>query len=415
MSEAELPTAAPAGPLQLIESRDDAEAAAESLASGHGPVAVDVERANGFRYSHRAYLVQMFRRGAGTFLFDPVAVENFESVQGAVGETEWVLHAASQDLPSLRELRLEPASLFDTELGARLAGFERVGLQAVVERTLGVHLRKEHSNSDWSTRPLPAEWLEYAALDVELLVDVRDAIEDELLQQDKRAIAREEFGFELVRRPKPAPAEPWRRLNGLHKLKDPRKLAVARELWLARDDLAQSLDRAPGRLMPDAALSAAALAMPRSKGELIGLKEFNGRRASTDLDRWWAAIERGRATDDLPRLRVRSDTPPPPRSWPRHRPAAAARLDAARSVVRAVAEKMLLPQENLMTPGILRQTLWDADDSEPIDMVSELLRRDARHWQVDAVGAAVQEAVEAADRALVDSVQDGANTDEFSS
>ena len=49
-----------------------------------------------------------------------------------------------------------------------------MGLGAVVEDTLGIALAKAHSASDWSTRPLPQSWLEYASLDVEHLVDVRD-------------------------------------------------------------------------------------------------------------------------------------------------------------------------------------------------------------------------------------------------
>ena len=189
----EVPLARATGPLEVIDTQADLERAAEALASGHDSVAVDVERANGFRYSARAYLLQLYRRGAGTFLIDPVAVESFAPIQDAIGQAEWVLHAASQDLPSLRELGLEPTSLFDTELGSRLAGFERVGLQAVVERTVGLHLKKEHSHSDWSTRPLPKAWLEYAALDVELLVDAREGVASALDQQQKLAFARQEF------------------------------------------------------------------------------------------------------------------------------------------------------------------------------------------------------------------------------
>ena len=157
--------------------------AVSKLAAGSGPVAVDVERASGFRYSQRAYLVQVFRRGSGVFLFDPPAVGDFATLQEAIGDEEWVLHAASQDLPSLRELGLEPVIMFDTELAARLLGHARVGLGAVVEDTLGIVLAKAHSASDWSTRPLPQSWLEYAALDVEHLVDVRDALVAELVEQ----------------------------------------------------------------------------------------------------------------------------------------------------------------------------------------------------------------------------------------
>ena len=249
----------------VIDRLDDLRDASRRLGEGHGPVAVDVERASGFRYSQRAYLIQVFRRGAGVFLFDPPPIGDFRALQEAIGDAEWVLHAASQDLPSLRELGLGPASMFDTELAARLLGHERVGLGAVVEDTLGITLAKAHSASDWSTRPLPQSWLEYAALDVEHLVDVRDALVAELEEQGKTDFAAEEFRAVLEREPKPAREEPWRRLSGLHMVRGRKALAVARALWTAREDFARSEDVAPGRLVPDRALVAAVLADPKSK------------------------------------------------------------------------------------------------------------------------------------------------------
>ncbi|HET8867345.1 MAG TPA: ribonuclease D, partial [Agrococcus sp.] len=226
--------------MDVIADPEALAAAAERLRSGTGPVAVDAERANGFRYSARAYLVQLYRRGSGTVLVDPTAIDDLSPLQEAIGDEEWIIHAASQDLPCLREVGLEPASLFDTELGARLAGFERVGLAAVTERLVGLRLRKEHGASDWSTRPIPRAWLEYAALDVEVLVDARDALAAELAEQGKQELAEQEFAYALEREPKPPAAEPWRRLSGIHTIRDRRQLAVARELWLARDELARS-------------------------------------------------------------------------------------------------------------------------------------------------------------------------------
>ena len=151
---------------EVIADVEGAERAAERLMAGEGPVAVDVERASGFRYTQRAYLIQVYRRGGGLYLFDPPAIGDFSSLQIAIGDEEWVLHAASQDLPSLHEAGLRPSRIFDTELASRLLGKERVGLGAVVEDALGITLAKAHSAADWSTRPLPESWLEYAALDV---------------------------------------------------------------------------------------------------------------------------------------------------------------------------------------------------------------------------------------------------------
>ncbi|OZD48528.1 ribonuclease D [Rhodococcus sp. 06-1477-1B] len=368
----------------VIEDAAGFLAACETLAAGSGPVAVDVERASGFRYSQRAYLIQVFRREAGVFLFDPSTIEDFAPLQAAIGDVEWVFHAASQDLPSLRERGLEPPRIFDTELGSRLLGHERVGLGAVVEQTLGIALAKAHSAADWSTRPLPASWLEYAALDVEHLIDVRDVLDAELTEQHKTEIARQEFQAVLDREPKPPRDDPWRRLSGLHTVRGRRSLAVARELWQAREDYAREQDVAPGRLVPDRALVAAVLADPASKQALAGVKEFNGRASRTQLDRWWNAIVAGRESTDLPADRVPSDTLPPPRAWADRNPEADRRLKQARPAVEARAEELRMPTENLLTPETLRRLAW----APPAEITAEsvgaaLAELGARPWQID--------------------------------
>ncbi|KAF2411961.1 ribonuclease D [Microbacterium sp. B35-04] len=379
---------------EVIDQLARAEEAARLLGDGEGPVAVDVERASGFRYSQRAYLVQVYRRGAGVFLFDPPPIGDFRALQEAIGGEEWVLHAASQDLPSLREIGLEPASIFDTELAARLLGHERVGLGAVVEDTLGITLAKAHSASDWSTRPLPQSWLEYAALDVEHLVDVRDKLVQELVEQGKTGFADEEFRAVLEREPKPPREEPWRRLSGLHTVRGRKALAVARELWIAREEFAREEDVAPGRLVPDRALVAAVIANPASKSALGTLKEFTGRASRSQLDRWWAAIEAGRAVTELPLERsTGGDTLPPPRAWVDRNPEADVRLKAARPVVEHRAEELHMPTENLLTPELLRRVAWSPPQPLTAASVGEVLAAlGARPWQIAQTAQVIADA-----------------------
>lgn len=367
----------------VVEDRAKFEADCRTIADGEGPVAVDVERASGFRYSQRAYLVQVYRRGAGVFLFDPPAIGDFTALQDAIGDVEWVLHAASQDLPSLRELGLEPPAIFDTELAARLLGHERVGLAAVVADTLDITLKKEHSAADWSTRPLPDSWLDYAALDVLHLVDVRDVLAAELEEQGKVEFAAEEFAATLGRLPKPPREDPWRRLSGLHQVRGARNLAVARELWNTREAYAEAQDVSPGRLVPDRALIAAVLANPASKQALAGINAFTGRASRSQLDRWWNAIVRGREAEELPRERVPSDALPPPRAWSDRNPEADARLKAARPVVEAVAEELGMPTENLLTPDHLRRVAWSPPEELTAQAIGEALAQlGARPWQI---------------------------------
>ena len=378
---------------RVIDTAEDFLTACRALGTVDGPVAVDVERASGFRYSSRAYLIQVFRRGAGVFLFDAPAIDDFSPLMAAIGDAEWVFHAATQDLPSLRELDLVPQRIFDTELSARLLGWPGVGLGAVVERTLGIVLKKEHSAADWSTRPLPQSWLEYAALDVEHLLDVRDVIADELEQTGKDEWAAEEFDDELHRAPKPAPAEPWRKLNGLHKIRGRRGMAIARAFWTSRDELARSTDTAPGRLVPDRALVAAVVANPKTKAELGGLREFTGRASRTELNRWWQAFVDGRADTDIPLERVPNDALPPVRAWAGRRPEADARLKAARPAVEAHAEFLSMPTENLLTPEHLRRVCWLPPEPATAEEIARALRAlGARRWQVAQTAPIIERA-----------------------
>ena len=368
-------------------------AAAAALSDGTGPVAVDVERASGFRYSQRAYLIQVFRRDGGLYLFDPPAIGDFRALQSAIGDEEWVFHAASQDLPSLHELGLRPPMIFDTELASRLLGKERVGLGAVVEDTLGITLAKAHSAADWSTRPLPESWLEYAALDVDHLVNVRDILAAELEAQGKTEIAYQEFEAVRLREPKPPREDPWRKLSGLHTVRGRKNLAVARALWQAREALAKTEDTAPGRLLPDRSIIAAVRAEPESRQALGAMKDFNGRASRTQLPRWWAAIKDGRASTDLPPERIASDALPPVRAWADRNPAADARLKRAKPAVEAVATQLSMPSENLLTPELLRRTAWAPPATADAASIGDALAAlGARPWQIEATAQVIADA-----------------------
>jgi len=367
----------------------------EAFGAATGPVAVDAERASGYRYGQRTYLVQLRREGAGTALIDPIAVPDLSALSEALVGVEWVLHAASQDLPGLAEQGMRPSRVFDTELAARLLGMERVGLAAVVADTLGLGLAKEHSAVDWSTRPLPTEWLRYAVLDVEVLVEVREVLAERLALAGKAEWAAQEF--EAVRTaPPPAPrTDPWRRVSGLHQVRDARRLAVVRELWATRDRNARERDISPGRVLPDAAIVAAAQAMPRSVPELTALPQFSGKGTRRRATLWQAAIDRGRALpdDELPSLRgPKSDAPPPPRAWADRDPAAAARLAAARDVVADLSARWTVPAENLLQPDLLRRLCWTPPEHLDEESVAAALAAGgARPWQVELVAPRLAE------------------------
>jgi ribonuclease D len=376
--------------------------ARSALVSGSGSIAVDTERAQSYRYSAKAYLVQFRRAGAGTVLLDPVAFEDgsgpadFSSLAAELSEVEWIVHAASQDLPCLAEIRLLPTRLFDTELAARLLGLPRVGLGTMLEEVFGLSLRKEHSAADWSRRPLPEEWLTYAALDVEMLIELRDHLAERLEEAGKAEWARQEFAHLVANATVPAlpRTDPWRRTSGLHAVRTPAALALVRELWQARDDLARRNDRAPGRLLPDRAISllAARLDAPGVRrlgpADLAAVKEFSWRHAARYRSNWLAAMDRAASLtrDQHPPRHLTPDGPPPTRLWATRDPAAAARWEAVRPAVNALADQLRVPQENLLTPDFLRRLAWEPPAPATADAVNDFLAAlGARQWQRELV------------------------------
>jgi ribonuclease D len=385
------------GTPDVVMTAEALREASDALAAGHGPIAIDTERASGYRYSQRAYLVQLRREGSGSFLVDPVALnDEIDPLIAALADTEWVLHAASQDLPCLAELGLRPARLFDTELAGRLAGFERVALGTLVELLLGYRLEKGHGAADWSRRPLPQDWLDYAALDVELLVPLRDALEAELTAQGKLEWALEEFEALRVAPPPPPRAEPWRRTSGIHRVRSPRGLAAVRALWEARDTLARQRDIAPGRVLPDSSIVQAATAAPADEEALVALPVFRGRAQRRVAGVWLGALREAAQLpkSELPDPSPPHDGPPPPNRWADRDPAAAARLVAVRAALTTIAEEHRLPTENLLQPDLVRRTCWRPPADLSVNGIEEALRAaGAREWQNALTAAALSEAL----------------------
>jgi len=376
-------------PVKLVETTESLREFLTSLNESASPIALDAERASGFRYGQRAYLLQIAVKNDCIFLIDPVA-DYEESVWleflHSVSSKPWIIHAASQDLPCLTEMNLKPSQILDTELAARLLGLPRVALGTLTEHYLKLKLAKEHSAVDWSERPLPENWLNYAALDVDVLFELWEEIQKDLDVNKKTSIAEAEFTFLLTPTTKLPKIDKWRSMTGLHEVKDERALTIAKYLWEAREVLAIDKDIAPGRLVPDASLVAAVKAAPKSRSELASLKTFAGRASRTFIDTWWKAIEDGSHTKNLVELRPKPTGIPNHRNWLQKFPEAHARLIASKELIAKISEEQKIPQENILNPDTLRQICFEPP--VPLNaetLTSALASRLVREWQIDLV------------------------------
>jgi len=406
----ELPQAPAATPLlhpadgvpPIIDTEELFDAALTQLALGTGPFAFDAERASGYKYSARAYLIQIKRTNGGLHLIDPIAFgpghRCFAALNQLIQGVEVILHASTQDLPCLREVGIHPTILFDTELGGRIAGLARVGLGPLLETLMGVSLAKEHSAVDWSTRPLPHDWLNYAALDVELLVELREKVYQLLVDAKKWKWAEEDFAAILAAPPAPPRIDPWRRTSGMHKVKKRNHMAVVRELWQARNEMAQDLDISPGRLLSDAAITE--IAMNADKGPITNRKHLEkilrplGLRARwlENAATWISCITDAIAMpeDQWPETRSKSDVLPPIKIWRERFPQKYAPLTHAKANIQAKANELVIPFENLITPEYVRRICWNLPKSGVADALAHL---GARQWQIEIVAPILESAL----------------------
>ena len=402
-----VPLLAPAlGVPEVVDTEEKFDSALQTLEKGTGPFAVDAERASGYKYSSRAYLIQIKRTDGGLHLIDPIPFgpghELFSRLNNLLNTDEVILHASTQDLPCLREIGISPTKLFDTELGGRIAGLPRVGLGPLLESLMGVSLAKEHSAVDWSTRPLPTDWLNYAALDVELLISLREKIYELLAGANKLKWAEQEFSAILLSPPAPPRIDPWRRTSGMHKIKKRDQLAIIKNLWIARDEIAQANDVSSGKLLNDAAIIEFAIHKPTNKKEAEKALRPIGMRARwlENLPTWLSAIDTALNTpeDQWPPMKSGADTLPPIKLWRERFPEKYAPLTHARFAVETIAQELSIPTENLISPEIIRRICWapPASSATGVDVqaVSEAMAKlGARPWQIELVAPSVASAL----------------------
>lgn len=425
------------------------------LAAGSGPLAADAERASGFRYGHEDWLIQFKRKGAGIGLLDPIALGklgvDWHEFNKAVGDAPWIIHDSMQDLPGFFDIGLRPRALFDTEIAAKLLGRKRFGLSSVTEYYLGLTLAKEHSAADWSYRPLPRDWRNYAALDVELLIELEEVMSGELKKQGKISWANQEFAHLLSKgAQKKAPhPNPWLRISHISVLMhDKIGLMIAKELWQKRDELARQYDIAPTLLLSDAAIIEAGKRKPSNSREFRSIRILNERvriHTGSEQDKMFEryapiqrkikpnvwknviedAINRAKSGEvaiidyaqssndeddcgcsnessliaknvqDAQESQDVQESQAAPRSmkyWREHHPKRYERLQNVKRSLIKISEDTHTPSEVIIKPQIIRNLCWQ-DDVEHIDVKEFLDEQGARMWQSDLIAESVTRAI----------------------
>ena len=399
---------------------DTAEAIADGarrLAAGHGPIAVDTERASAFRFDERAFLVQLRRPGTGTLLIDPTGSASgstasasaftgsafsgsaFSAAMDQLGRvmnsTEWILHAAHTDLPALTTLGWRPTRLHDTQIAGRLLGMGQPGLAAMLEEFLDVTIDKDKGREDWSARPLTKDLLTYAALDVELLHELLDIVLPLLQARDRLDWYVQDCAADL-RKARRLTVPTWTNLKGIQSLRTPRSVAVARGLAEARIAFAQQRDRPLERTMSSKDIVALAK-HPHSAKRALGTMRMAkdlvapARQAISHA----MALHESELPAPLPRS---SQGYPDHRNWEDDYPHAFAALRVLEQQVEQLAEELEISRESLAVMRQIRPAAWavshveldscDADD--PVgamenELGSVLKANGARDWQSELI------------------------------
>ena len=368
---------------ELIDNQESLINCCNNLEKDEQPYAIDAERASGFKYSQRAYLLQISSATSDIYLIDPTSIKDLTPLRQLLNNKSWILHAATQDLPCLFELELKPGEIFDTELAARLLSLPHVGLGGLLEDELQITLDKEHSAADWSKRPLPQDWLVYAALDVEFLHQLRKSLKQKLIDNNKLNLAQQEFKALCSWQSPGLRNDPWRRTSGMHEVRGGQDSAIVRQIWLKRDEIAQQRDIAAGRVLNDAGIVEIAAKKPKTVQELKDLASIKYRPAKNDAEIWFEqlqiALQLG--PDQWPVKQKGAESYPAPKSWLEKRPEAYHRLQFVKAQLQKMSEELLIPVEHLCSPDLVKKWCWDKP-TDQLETINEwLISQGARDWQ----------------------------------
>jgi ribonuclease D len=343
-------------------------------------IGVDTEGDSLHHYPERLALIQIGEPDGAAWLVDPLTIADLSPLAPlfAAGRPLVVLHAGDNDLVHLkRRYRFTFGAIFDTSLAARFLGIKSLGLDVLIRDHLGIELPPSRQKDDWSSRPLSEAQEHYAAADVQHLMPLADRLRDELAQIGRLAWVEEECAALAADPPTERVVDPdaYLGLKGARELPLP-SLAILRELFEARDQIARAADRPPFKVLSDATLVALAQTVP---GDLEALAAVPGCTPRV-IGRWGAAIldavARGR---DVPeeRFPVLTRTPRPPVPGAVRR-----RIETLRQWRTEAAPRFGL-DPGVLLPNRLIRAIAEAG---PSDLEAVARVEGLRRWRVDVLG-----------------------------
>ncbi len=377
-------------------------------------IALDTERAGAYRYDDRAFVLQLHHPAVGSVLIDAEAFAHTEvshpetshaestntqitrtypglkTLWDSIADLPWVLHDATTDLPALTALGAHPTQVFDTRIAAQLASFPQNNLRYLVEKLVGVTLHKTHGREDWSIRPLPEDWVQYAIDNVRFLGQLAANLQDILAEQDRLNWFWQECDHllqQFTTTSMPLINEDWRNIKGAGRIKNPRSQAVATALFEHRNSVAARFDISPTSVLPHHTILDLAAKPPTTARFTSVIVRGAAKRLPQDIQQTVAEREKSRGfrlpsprswhqvisqaleeydqrqqsshNSDANDVPVKSPSKTPTKYLhPRHQGAVESQTEQLITALHTVAEYFQLDPASLATTKVLRELAW---------------------------------------------------------
>ena len=149
--------------------------------SNSSRLGIDTEFMREKTYFAQLCLVQVSSQD-GIWCVDPLSGNGMDDFWSDLLAREWVVHSARQDIEVIyQSANAMPTAIFDTQVAAALLGMPpQVGYAGLMKALFDVEMAKSHTRADWTRRPLPESYLQYATEDVEYLLPAADKLIERL-------------------------------------------------------------------------------------------------------------------------------------------------------------------------------------------------------------------------------------------